>query len=100
MASKEYIERLQMVIRHLHKCDAEHLETVPVKEVFRGRTIWEGDVEVFAVSGHPLAKKCYGWSYNEGKPDEHFTSVLELPPVKSAHDAVKVAIAAEVKNAK
>ena len=32
-----------MVIRQLHKCDAEHIGTQPVKEVFHGETIWDGD---------------------------------------------------------
>ena len=97
MENKTYIERLQMVIRHLHKCDSEHLETVPVKETFRGQTVWEGEVEVFSVSGHPRAKKCYAWSANQGQPDERFTAVLELPPVRSPLDAVKVSILADYK---
>lgn len=95
MANSEYIERLQMVIRHLHKCESAHLETVPVKETFRGETVWEGEVEVFSVSGHPRAVKCYAWSASQGKPDEKFTAVLELPPVKSALDAVRVSIVAQ-----
>jgi hypothetical protein len=97
VASKEYIERLQMVIRQLHKCDAEHLETVPVHEVFRGKTVWDGDVEVFTVTGHPRAKRAYAWSVDENTPNEKFTAVLEIPPVKSAVDAVRVAIVKESK---
>jgi hypothetical protein len=97
VANKEYIERLQMVIRHLHKCDAEHVGTEPVKEVFRGETVWEGDVEVFNVTGHPKAKRAYAWSVDEGTPEEKFTAVLEIPPVKSALDAVKVSIVADAK---
>lgn len=46
---KQYLERLAMVIRHLHKCDCEHVQTVPVTETFRGETAWQGDVEVFAL---------------------------------------------------
>jgi hypothetical protein len=92
VANKEYIERLQMVIRQLHKCDAEHIATEPVKETFRGDTVWEGDVEVFTVTGHPRAKRAYAWSVNQGTPQEQFTAVLEIPPVKSALDAVKMAI--------
>ena len=78
MANKEYIERLQMVIRQLHKCDAEHLRTDPVKETFRGQTVWEGDVEVFTVMGHPRAKHAYAWSVDEGTPHEKFTAVRRL----------------------
>jgi hypothetical protein len=95
VANKEYIERLQMVIRRLHKCDAEHTGTQPVKEVFHGQTVWEGDVEVFDVTGHSRAKRAYAWSVDEGASQEKFTAVLEIPPVKSALDAVKVSIVAE-----
>jgi len=62
VANKEYIERLQMVIRQLHECDAVHIGTQPVKEVFQGQTIWDGRVEVFDVTGHPRAKRAYAWS--------------------------------------
>ena len=86
VASKEYIERLQMVIRQLHKCDAEYLEAVPVHEVFQGKTVWQGEVEVFSVSNHPRAKRAYAWSENQGQPDEKFTAVLEIPPVRTPLD--------------
>lgn len=97
MANKEYIERLQMVIRQLHKCDATHVETVPVRELFQGKPVWEGEVEVFAVTGHLRAKKAYAWSENQGEPNEKFTAVLEIPPVKSALDAVRVSIVKQAK---
>jgi hypothetical protein len=100
VANKEYIERLQMVIRHLHKCDAEHVGTEPVLETFKGQTVWEGDVEVFDVTGHPRAKRAYAWSVDEGTSQERFTAVLEIPPVKSALDAVKVSIVADAKKGK
>jgi len=97
VANKKYIERLQMVIRQLHKCDAEHTGTEPVKEVFRGETVWEGDVEVFNVTGHPRAKRAYAWSEYQGTLKQRFTAVLEIRPVKSALDAVKVSIVAGAK---
>jgi hypothetical protein len=100
VANKEYIERLQMVIRQLHKCDGEHLRTEPVKETFRGETVWEGDVEVFTVTGHPRAKHAYAWSADKGTPHEKFTAVLEIPPVKSALGAVRTSIMAEAKKHK
>jgi hypothetical protein len=86
-----------MVIRQLHKCDATWLESVPVKEVFDGTTVWEGDVEVFALATHPKAKRCYGWSYDE---PEQFITILELPPVDSAAAAVKAGVAYQVKKAR
>lgn len=102
MANKNYIERIQQVIFHLHKSDSTWVESVPVREVFQGQVIWDGKVEVFALRDHPKAKRCYGWSHPEG-PDnkgERFVAVLEIPPVESAETAVKIAIAAEAKGKK
>lgn len=102
MANKTYIERLQLAVEHLHKCSAVHRSTVPVEEVFQGKTIWKGRVEVFDLTGHPKAKRAYAWSHRDGKDDsdERFVAVLEIPPVTSPETAVKVAIAAEVKGKK
>ena len=98
MANKQtYIERLQLTIQHLHQCAAVHRETVPVHEIFQGQTVWQGEVEVFDLTGHPKAKRCYGWTY--GEPEE-FITILELPPVDSPQGAVKVAVAYQVKKAR
>jgi hypothetical protein len=45
-------------------------------EDFNGRTVGDGDVAAFALTGHPKAKRrCYGWSYGE-----ELITRLELPP--------------------
>ena len=100
MANKqEYLDRLQVAIQELHKCGAVYRETAPVHEVFRGQTVWEGDVEVFDLTGHPKAKRCYAWSHPEGPNDqgERFVTVLGLPPVVSAETAVRVLIVKDAK---
>lgn len=78
-----------------------HVATVPVKELFKGQTAWEGEVEVFDITGHAKAARCYAWGYpkDSGKGWE-ITTVLELPPVVSPQTAVKVAIAARAKLAR
>jgi hypothetical protein len=95
----DYLARLQVAVSQLHNCGAIHRQTVPVREVFNGQTIWQGEVEVFDLNGHPKAKRAYAWSHRDGKDDsgERFVAVLEIPPVVSAETAVKVAIAAEVR---
>ena len=97
MTNKDYIERLKQVIFHLHKSDSKHIGSVLVEEVFRGKTLWKGDVEVFDLTGHPKAKRCYGWSY--GQP-EQFITILELPPVTDAKSAVKVGVSYQIKKAR
>lgn len=102
MANKDYIERIKQVIFHLHKVDSEHVNSVPVEERFRGRTIWKGIVEVFSLIRHPRAKRCYAWSHPEGDDNkgERFVTVLEIPPVDSPQTAVKISIVSDVKKGK
>jgi hypothetical protein len=99
VANKTYIERLQLVVEHLHDCKAVWVETVPVHEVFRGETVWQGQVEVFDLTGHPKAKRAYGWSHRDGKDDsdERFVAVLEIPPIDSALTAVRVSLVKHIR---
>jgi hypothetical protein len=78
-----------------------HVETVPVVEEFQGETVWQGEVEVFDIRGHPKATRCYGWGYSTDEDQgRRYVCVLELPPVTSPQMAVKAAIVSEIKNAK
>jgi hypothetical protein len=101
-SQKQYLERLKLAVEHLHNCGAVHTATEAVHEVFKGQTVWQGDVEVFDLTGHPKAKRAYAWSHADGKDDqgERFVTVLELPPVVSAKTAVQVVIAGEIKQAR
>ena len=95
-----YIEELRGVISRLHGVEASHVESVPVKEVFRGETVWEGNVEVFNLHGHPKAPRVYAWSHDTDDPKQprkHVT-VLHIPPVLSATMAVRAAIVQEFKS--
>lgn len=49
----DYIADLPQVIRALHGVESKHVTSFPVKEVFQGKTVWEGVVEVFTLYGHP-----------------------------------------------
>jgi hypothetical protein len=99
---QDYLARLQVTVSQLHKCGAIYRETVPVHEVFRGQTVWQGEVEVFDLFNHPKAKRAYAWSHREGENDEgeRFVTVLEIPPVESAVTAVRASIVADAKKRK
>jgi hypothetical protein len=97
MSDPAYLERLRSVIRAVHGAESKHHETVPVVERFKGKIVWEGEVEVFDLMDHPKAKTCYAWAYARNGT-EHTTAVLELPPVISPQTAVKVATANEIQN--
>lgn len=86
-------------IRHLHGLGATWVESVPVHETHEGRTVWDGEVQVFAVE-HPKASRVYAWSHEGEGGRRRFHAVLGVPPVDSALDAVRVAIVGEFKRAR
>jgi hypothetical protein len=95
-----YIDELRDVIRRLHGVESSHVESVPIKEVFQGKTVWDGIVEVFELHGHPKAPKIYAWAYETDNPKKpkHVT-VLHVGPVTSPLLAVRAAIVQEFRNA-
>jgi hypothetical protein len=84
-------------IRHLHGCEAKHVETVKVREVHEGAVIWDGEVEVFDLVGHPKSKRAYAWSHATTGEKRRFVAVLHAEPVNSPLAAVRASIVAEVK---
>lgn len=97
MPIDNYIEELQGVIRRLHGVESEHIQSVPVRETFEGRTVWDGVVEVFALVGHPTALQVFAWSHDTDDPrnPRRHVTVLQSHPIKSAEDAVRAAIIQE-----
>ena len=102
MNKPDYIAQVQVAVSQLHDCGATWRETVPVHEVFQGKTVWQGDVEVFDLHGHVKAKRAYGWSHPENADGtgERFVAVLEIPPVNSPQTAVKISIYSDIKRQK
>ena len=94
-----YIEELKDVIRNLHGVESTHRESVLVKEVFNGKTVWEGIVEVFELHGHSQANTAYAWTHATDDPDvpKRSVTVLHVPPAVSPITAVRVAIMQELK---
>jgi hypothetical protein len=90
------IEDLRLAVETMHRCRASHEASTPIKETFRGQTVWEGVVESFALTGHPKAKRCYAWSFQD-KGETQYVITLEIPPVESPITAVRVAIVADAK---
>ena len=92
-----YIEELKDVIRRLHGVESDHVQSVPVKETFKGKTVWEGIVEVFDLRNHAAAARIYAWAHDTDdpkRPKRHVT-VLHVEPVTSAAKAVRAAIIQE-----
>ncbi|HWF39103.1 MAG TPA: hypothetical protein VG322_11320 [Candidatus Acidoferrales bacterium] len=92
-----YIEELREVIRRLHGVESKHVESVPIKETFQGKTVWEGVVEVFEIKNHPKAERLYAWAneaINRNDP-RHYVTVLHSHPITSPLLAVRAAIVQE-----
>jgi hypothetical protein len=88
----EYIQELKDVIRRRHGREATHVESVPIKEEFQGRTLWDGVVEGFDLTDHRDAGRVYAWAYDADDPSNRRRSVtvLHIYPIKSARDAVRL----------
>ena len=87
------ISAFQNAIRATYGCRSELRERVRVSEEYEGETVWEGDVLVFDLIGHPTTLTCYAWSV-----DQQVTAVLYEGPVDSPQAAVRAAIVEEHKN--
>lgn len=92
-----HIQELRDVIHNLHGVKAKHIESVPVKEVFQGRTVWDGVVEVYRIKGHPKTDRVYAWIHETDDPKhpKRHVTVLHIPPVVSPRTAVQAAIVQE-----
>jgi hypothetical protein len=89
------IVRLRQAIRDIHGLQSEHVRSEPVRAVFHGRAAWDGTVEVFKLFGHASATYAYAWSHETDEGTRACVAVLGVPPVHSAQDAVRAAVAAE-----
>ena len=94
------IEQLQQVIYELHGVKATHRESVPVKESWKGQTIWDGVVEVFHLHGHSATDTAYAWLHDTGDPENPMpVTVLHIDPALSPAKAVQAFIVQEYDNA-
>jgi hypothetical protein len=91
------IKLLKAAVEKAHNCKAIHCNTVSVKEKFRGKVAWSGQVEVFKVVGSVPPKRCYAWNHPEDEANTRtrIVTVLEFPPIDSPQAAVRAAIASE-----
>ena len=92
------VSELKRTVEDQHGCTAMLFQSVPVKEIFEGKIVWEGIVRVFTVHGHPKARQAYAWSSPIVGSDKHrFFAVLRVPPINSPVEAVRAAIVQENK---
>ncbi len=89
-------EQLKRAVESQHGGTATLAQSVPVKETFEGKTVWEGTVSVFDLTGNAKSTRAYAWSSPvEGSPKRRFFAVLHLGGIISPQDAVRAAIVQE-----
>jgi hypothetical protein len=89
-------DQLREAVENTHGGTATLAQSVPVRETFEGKPVWEGVVHVFDLAGHPTATRAYAWSSPiEGSTKRRFFAVLHQPPIDSPQAAVRAAIVAE-----
>lgn len=79
------VDHLRAMVEGAHGGTPVHGGSAVVRETFRGRVAWEGEVQVFNFADHPTASVCYAWSSPvEGSDRRRFYAVLGVPPINSA----------------
>ena len=70
-----------------------------MREVFNWQTVWNSEVEVYNLCGHPKVNHAWAWSHSEGRNNEgeRSVAVLEIPPVVSPVTAVCAYIVADAR---
>ena len=62
---------LKRAVEMQHGGTATLAQSVPIRETFDRKTVWEGVVHVFDLDGRPTATRAYAWSSPiEGKRQE------------------------------
>jgi hypothetical protein len=88
---------LKHAVESQHGGMATLVQSVPVKEIFEGRTAWTGTVAVFNLAGHPAATRAYAWAQDRPDGRQRYEAVLHIGPVTGPVEAVRAAIVAEQK---
>lgn len=100
-ALDDHLLHLQNAILRLNGCQSKYVETVTVFQPsvsFHKNGVWQGEVAVFEVYGHPTAQRAYAWSYTTDKEETRYVVVLKVPPISSPETAVQAALAAQIAN--
>lgn len=89
----EDTNRLKCLIERLHHCTGTYIEEVAVIEKYGPKTVWEGIVHVFEITGHPQTDKCYAWYSDMPETGTRkYYAVLGIPPIDSPEKAVRASI--------
>jgi len=95
----EYLDCLKAEIEQKHNCPAYYLRTEAVHETIEENTVWQGDVEIFCLIGHEVAKRCFAWGHSFDRSDSQgeFIITLDQLPAVSAQNAVRIQLVKDLR---
>ncbi len=93
MQRSAYLHYLSRAVEAMHGCPCSHVGNAKVHEMFEGQTVWEGEVEIFDLEGHPEATQAFAWGWKDDEGEIRYIAVLNIPPILSPREAVQAAIA-------
>jgi hypothetical protein len=100
MPETSHIE-LKQAVESQHGGTATFVQSVPIHEEFRGKTVWNGAVQVYDLADSPSgATRAYAWSYGLPNGNRQFVAVLHTGPISGPREAVRAAIVAEARAGK
>jgi hypothetical protein len=77
-------ENLKRAVKSQRGGTAAFVQSVAVKETYKGELVWEGVVHVFDLVGPPKATHAHAWSPPiEGSDKLRFFAVLQVGAIKS-----------------
>lgn len=79
MLEDAQVQRVRQAIEQAYGCAAAYVTTLPSAELFPDL---EGHVDLFRLTDHPDATRCYVWPYHmalANVPGERITTILEGP---------------------
>jgi hypothetical protein len=85
------LKQLQEAVQQFHACQARHVQSVPVAHMAAPDAHRNWTVEVFDLTGHTRAARCFAWEDASGK----LVTWLAIEPVQSPIDAVVAQVAAQ-----
>ena len=99
MAGEIAASELKRAVESQHGGTATFVQSVPIREEFRGQAVWDGAVSVFDLKDSPSgANRAYAWSYERPDGKRRFFAVLHVPPIIGPREAVRASIVAEAKS--
>jgi hypothetical protein len=90
------IRFLSAEVEKLHACECVHDSTVHVREAPEGLPVWDGEVEVFTLMGHPRGQQALAWMLENEAKQQRFVIILAIPPITSPNAAVLSVLRAQV----